>query len=72
MLYKQVKHNDNKAKESASYVKDTLISSSLEMVAGMESIGSNRGINSPGYNRACTTSHQIDFGKKMITNLFFR
>ncbi|CAG8639637.1 17301_t:CDS:2 [Rhizophagus irregularis] len=59
-----IKHNDNKAEGSASYVKDTLTSSSLEMVAGTESAGSNRDVNSSGYNRACTTSHQIDLGKE--------
>ncbi|UZO20245.1 uncharacterized protein OCT59_012671 [Rhizophagus irregularis] len=61
---KSIKHNDNKAEGSASYVKDTLTSSSLEMVAGTESAGSNRDVNSSGYNRACTTSHQIDLGKE--------
>ncbi|PKC56228.1 hypothetical protein RhiirA1_402295 [Rhizophagus irregularis] len=60
----KIKHNDNKAEVSASYVKDTLTSSSLEMVAGTESAGSNRDVNSSGYNRACTTSHQIDLGKE--------
>ncbi|CAB4442368.1 unnamed protein product [Rhizophagus irregularis] len=60
----RIKHNDNKAEGSANYVKDTLTSSSLEMVAGTESAGSNGDVNSSGYNRACTTSHQIDLGKE--------
>ncbi|CAB4442325.1 unnamed protein product [Rhizophagus irregularis] len=60
----KIKHNDNKAEGSANYVKDTLTSSSLEMVAGTESAGSNGDVNSSGYNRACTTSHQIDLGKE--------
>ncbi|GES80756.1 hypothetical protein GLOIN_2v1777041 [Rhizophagus clarus] len=34
---KKVKHNDNKAEGSASYVKDTLSSSSLETIAETES-----------------------------------
>ncbi|CAB4380636.1 unnamed protein product [Rhizophagus irregularis] len=62
--FPKIKNNDNKAEESASYVKDTLTSSSLEMVAGTESAGSNRDVNSSGYNKECTTSHQIDLGKE--------